>query len=413
MKPYDDQPSVTEIHVPEWDDGSHHPNAVYEGRHPHVAPSEPDEPVGTLVTPGPRLGGYTHILGGVSVSDFREHVAAAIVDRGGITRLSDHEVLLSVLHPDGAWRRHGSDKPRWVQCTAHEMTDAGVAQDVERFLSEYWECPPASDFFGATDPEEIRVKKELGYWTRTPPGELPGLGLPNPQMLYTDDGRSISNISSGGGQVGAIGQATAASSTTLTTQSTYTTNQWTGYRVYVTTSATNMVWGNVISNTNAAGAGVLTVDRWYQASSPGGSAGSTPASFTNFGTFMIADGGMVSAWFVGLATGANAPAHGDHTLATNGNAEITTSGGGLIRKIAPYAQTSGVATRAFTLTPVYTANGTDSLPAAVTTAGRFASMVSTFGGAGGPMPFETALSASATLSSSGDQLTLTSTENGS
>ncbi len=238
--------------------------------------------------------------------------------------------------------------------------------------------------------------------------------LPPAVALYTDDGRSISNINDGGGQVGAIGQATAATGTTLTTASTYTTNQWTGYRVYVTQAAGVMVWGNVISNTNASNASVLTVDRWYAAATPGGSAGPTPATFTNQGgTFIIADGGMVSTWFVGLATGANAPAHGDHTLATNGNAEITTAGGGLIRKIAPYAQTSGVATRAITLTPVFTANGTDSLPATVTTIGVFASMVSTFGGAGGPMKFETALNASATFAASGDNATITETVNGS
>ena len=393
LDPLDDRPKITTVHIPEYDDGKNHPDKI-------------------------PTGGYTHEIGAIKVDDFKLHVADALVARQGITRLPGHEILLSILHPsEGAWGRHGATAPAWVKCYDHHagLTPKGRSDDVEKFLAEFYGCPTGDEFFGTSDPEEMLVKKELTHWTRTPPGELPnGLGLPPATALYTDDGRSISNINDGGGQVGAIGQGTAATATTFTTASTYTTNQWTGYRVYVVSAAGTMVWGNIVSNTNAAGASVLTIDRWYAAATPGGSAASTPASFTGSNaTFIIADGGMVATWFVGLATGANAAAHGDHTLSTNGNAEITTAGGGLIRKIAPYAQTSGVASRAITLTPVYTANGSDSLPATVTMIGVFASMVSSFGGAGGPMKFETALNVSATLSASGDQLTVTETVTGS
>lgn len=392
----DDRPKLTRIHIPEADEHG--------------------------------LGGYTHKPAAATVAEFKDHLVDSLLTRDGITQTPDHEILTSVVHPgQGAWLQHGNGAPAWVKVYDHGPVaaavpdadtgelptaivphSADVAKDIEAFLCEYWGVPSGDQHFGTTDLEELLVKKELQYWTRSAPGELPaGLSLPDATALYTDDGRVMNNNNDGGLAVGFTAAATATTATTLTDSgATWTSNQWAGCRVYAQSSTSNMVWGNIISNTSTA----LTIDRWYAVATPGGSAGSTPTSTS---PFLIADGGMVSSWFVGLATGANAPAHADHTLATNGNAEITTAGGGLIRKIAPYAQTSGVASRAFTLTPVYTANGSDSLPATVTTIGVFTSMVTSFGGAGGPMKFETALGSSATLSSSGDTLTVTETVTGS
>lgn len=352
------------------------------------------------------LGGYTHEPG-LKPKALRQHLMDSVLDRGGVTSMPEHEVLVSLLHPAwGSWTNHATEKPAWVRAQAHHdgLTPDGRAADIEAFLSEYWGCPSAQEYFGTDNAEELMVKRELGYWTRAgAPGELPsGLELPPATALYVNDGRSISNINDGGGQVGEANTATATGAASLTRSgATWTVNQWAGYRIYA-----GAAFANIISNTSTA----LTLDRWYNPATPGGGAASTPGATT---TYIIADGGMVSTWFVGLATGANAAAVGDHTLATNGNAEITTAGGGLVRKIAPYAQTSGVATRAFTLTPVFTANSSDSLPVIVTGIGLFASMVVTFGGAGGPMKFETPMNASATLSTSGDQLTVTDTVGGS
>lgn len=102
--------------------------------------------------------------------------------------------------------------------------------------------------------------------------------------------------------------------------------------------------------------------------------------------------------FVGLSNTNIAPAATDTTM----TGEITTAGGGLIRKIAPFAHTAGTTTT--TLTPVFTANGTDSLPVTV-----YAMNVSTSIKTGSAVTqmYETSLSASATLSASGDQLTVT------
>ncbi len=99
-----------------------------------------------------------------------------------------------------------------------------------------------------------------------------------------------------------------------------------------------------------------------------------------------------------------APAHTDTTL----NTEITTAGGGLIRKLATYAYTAAVGsggTNTFTLSGTFTGNGSDSYPVTVYNVGVF----NTKTGSTGRMMFKTALSASATLSASGDALTITST----
>lgn len=84
--------------------------------------------------------------------------------------------------------------------------------------------------------------------------------------------------------------------------------------------------------------------------------------------------------------------------------EITTSGGGLIRAICTYAHSASATT--YTLTNTWTANGTDSLPVTVYRSATFISIVS---GWAGSMMTEDTLNASATITTSGDQLTLTFT----
>ena len=103
--------------------------------------------------------------------------------------------------------------------------------------------------------------------------------------------------------------------------------------------------------------------------------------------------------YVGLTANATAPAAGDTTL----TAEIATAGGGLIRKQGTYAHTAGTAS--FTLTTTFTANGTDVLPVTIAKRGVFTAATS------GTMSYEALVSPTATLSASGDQLTLTDTFN--
>lgn len=101
--------------------------------------------------------------------------------------------------------------------------------------------------------------------------------------------------------------------------------------------------------------------------------------------------------YIGLTANSTAPAATDTTL----TGEITTAGGGLVRAQAAYAHTTG--TNTATLTKTFTANGTDALPVTVAKFGVFNAA------SAGTLGFETLLSASATFSASGDNMTLTET----
>lgn len=104
----------------------------------------------------------------------------------------------------------------------------------------------------------------------------------------------------------------------------------------------------------------------------------------------------VAKW-VALTANATAPAAGDTTL----TGEITTAGGGLVRQAGVYAHTTGAAS--YTITTTFTANGSDSLPVTIAKRGIFDAA------AAGALVFETLVSPTATLSASGDSLTLTDT----
>ncbi len=104
----------------------------------------------------------------------------------------------------------------------------------------------------------------------------------------------------------------------------------------------------------------------------------------------------VAKW-VAITANATAPAAGDTTL----TAEITTAGGGLVRQVGAYAHTGGAAS--YTITTTFTANGSDSLPVTIAKRGIFDAA------SAGNLVFETLVSPTATLSASGDTLTLTDT----
>lgn len=101
--------------------------------------------------------------------------------------------------------------------------------------------------------------------------------------------------------------------------------------------------------------------------------------------------------YIALTANTTAPSAGDTTL----TAEIATGGGGLIRATATYAHTGGQST--YTLTKTFTANGSDSLPVTIGKIGVFNAS------SAGSLVYETLLSPTATLSASGDALTVTET----
>lgn len=102
--------------------------------------------------------------------------------------------------------------------------------------------------------------------------------------------------------------------------------------------------------------------------------------------------------YMALSADAGAPSDSATTL----TGEITTGGGGLIRKAATYGHTPGASN--YTQTAVFTANGSDALPVTV------AKMAMFNAAAAGTMGFESLLTpGTATLNAVGDQLTVTDT----
>lgn len=101
--------------------------------------------------------------------------------------------------------------------------------------------------------------------------------------------------------------------------------------------------------------------------------------------------------YIALTANNASPAAGDTTL----TGEIATASGGLVRAQGAYAHTGG--TNTLTVTKTFTANGSDVLPVVVAKYGLFNASSS------GTLGFESLLAATATLSASGDQLTVTVT----
>lgn len=101
--------------------------------------------------------------------------------------------------------------------------------------------------------------------------------------------------------------------------------------------------------------------------------------------------------YIALTANNSAAAAGDTTL----TAEIATASGGLVRAQGAYAHSGGTST--VTVTKTFTANGSDSLPVTVAKYGLFNASSS------GTLAFESLLSPTATISASGDTLTVTVT----
>jgi hypothetical protein len=102
--------------------------------------------------------------------------------------------------------------------------------------------------------------------------------------------------------------------------------------------------------------------------------------------------------YMSLSANASAPAGSDTTL----TGEITTGGGGLYPAQGTYAHTNGTTTS--TVSKTFTTNGSDSLPVTIAQIG-----LRNAGAAGGTLGVKELLSATATLTTSGDALTVTYT----
>lgn len=295
---------------------------------------------------------------------------AQLLQAGGgpfTAHLPDHEALVSVLSD---WPNHSLGRPDWVASDHPALQEA---------LAAFYNVPA-----GKPDWTEDR------YWTRHA-----GLGLLAPGVIPTAVSPLDTTTNAGfdirwgtvlGITAGAAGTLTASGTTSATDGgASWGTTQFIGCMVTV-----DNVYGNIISHTGT----VLTIDRWYNAATPGGAAGSTPSATGKY----IIHTGRPPCPFIGLTANSSAVGAGDTTLP----GEITTASGGLIRKISPLAHTASATTG--TLTPVFTANGSDSLPVTIAKIGISSSILSTVFNLA-----QTLLGTTAVVSLSGDQLTITDT----
>ena len=333
----------------------------------------------------------------------RAHIEAACSayrtpDKFGITRMADlghgnQEAYLSVVHANGAWMTNAQQDPSWVW-----SDNPGFAQ----MLAEHYGCPLFDD-------AALRAAAAT-HWTRLgnklfAPGASPELD-PDYSGVIVDSGRLLQSNMMGGGLIGIVGAGTAATSNSLTSAAitTVTANKYAGMRIYVySTTGVAIVWGNIVSHTSGT-TPVFTVDQWYTETGAAVAQGTTPTTPWGY----IITGGSISCWYMGLTTNTVTPAHTDTSLAS----EYSTAAGGLYRKISPYANTSSVSPVTWTLTPVYTANGSDAgLPLTFAKIGTFPSIQ--VGDVTDTLMGEALLSATATIAASGDQLTVTDTWTGS
>lgn len=197
-------------------------------------------------------------------------------------------------------------------------------------------------------------------------------------------------VLAGGTQAGYANSSGAitytATSVTPTASPAWTVNAYAGKFVIAGT-----VYGVIASNSATA----LTVDQWLNPATPTGAAGTTPAANTSF----IILGGAAPVNYMALTANSAATVATDTTLP----GEITTAAGGLKRAVCTYAHTAG--TNTYTLTNTFTANGSDTLPVIVAKIGTFDTLTP----ATGVLFHETLLSSTATLSASGDAVTITQT----
>jgi hypothetical protein len=187
-----------------------------------------------------------------------------------------------------------------------------------------------------------------------------------------------------GSTLGRRGTATASGASSLTVSAGMGTTQFIGRMVVAQPASGGAVYGIITSHTDT----VLTVDRWYNADDPGGTAGTTPSSTSQYAIIP----GRAPGFYLALTETAITPAAGDTTL----SGEITT--GGLTRAFATYAHTGGntfyTLSKTFTATATFTVRG-EAVFAALTN---------------GTMPFESVEPNPPTLVS-GDTLAQTVTVN--
>lgn len=232
-------------------------------------------------------------------------------------------------------------------------------------------------------------------------------------MGLSTNGRDHVAVTVGGDSTSQAGTATASSATSLTATGTpFTASSGgppatpgtghVGKVVYAGTATVVNCYGVVLSNTTS----VLTVDQWHSPSAPE-TAATTPATTS---PYVLGPGGS-PCFYMGISVATRAFNAADTVLTNDGStvSELWFSGGGLRRRAAAYAHTSGTAT--YTVQFTYTANGSDTLPQTVAKIGLFANYVNAAvtTSNSGILLFQTLLSSTATLAAVNDNVQITDT----
>lgn len=339
--------------------------------------------------------------------ELRLHLAEAITTGDGVTHAPGMEAILNFLHPlEGIIKKqfYGKAKPTWVWCDEH--------QEIGQYLAAYLGVP-----FGRPADVELThhtISGPPGVGPQLPDGVVhdPAANVevaPDPnggaEMNITKNGRNIQARAFGGPAIPAPVKTTTTPTSTGCTLTGITapgsTTAYNGMRVYASKTAA-AAWMLVKSNTNASPP-VLTGDRWYNPATPGGAAATTPANTS----VLVLVPGAGPAEFMGLTASTHTPGTPSTTVTLP--TEITTATGGLVRKIATtWAHTAG--TNTTTLTFVFTANSHDTLPVTIAQIGTFQSMVHS--NTTTTLFFATKFGTTATLSATGDALTVTQTITG-
>jgi len=210
--------------------------------------------------------------------------------------------------------------------------------------------------------------------------------------IRINSGTDAQAASMGGDLAGYTGTATASTATTLTATGTpFVASAYIGH-IVVTVSAA-AAYGVITANTTSQ----LTVDQWYALGTPGSGPATTPTATT---VFMIVPG-QAPYWYMAISTDTATVLATDSTLTS----EITAASSGCLRKLATYAHTTTVAS--YSLAATFTYTGTDQTFGA-RTIGKMG-IFNTLSGATGRPQFLTLISPTATLTATGDALTVTET----
>lgn len=173
----------------------------------------------------------------------------------------------------------------------------------------------------------------------------------------------------------------------------------------VAANSAPLSYGVIQENTTTA----VTIDLWHNITAPE-TVGTTPTTGGAGSGYCILPA-STPAFYMGISIATRVFTASDNFLTNDGTtvSELFFSGGGLRRRLATYAHTTGTAT--YTIQFTFTANGSDTLPQTIAKVGIFVSWpnAAITTNNTGVILFQTLLSSTAALTAVGDNVQITDT----